>query len=267
MPDLIPAGLDADERSAQAASLLEQARREGSLPLGSLSDVEECVLGGDRWLMVDASVWLAWTAIGDEARARHASATVRDLVERRDAVPVDEAVRVEGAGGEPRLVLSVPLGIVELVRTSAYFVVAPSTVPAASGVLAPLLYGFVDEVGGLRGLVAELRPAGRHDYRLLSVEHACSALAEWAQGALRSEAFGGRADAVTLEVLRHREGEPLLASGLSVRVDGQDLRGATLLFGGTRERFDAGDRDTLTAQVRTLLEQAARTTGETAVSR
>lgn len=247
---------DPERRADDARRLFDRADLDGSVALATLSDVEEYVLGADRWLLVDGPGWLAWLAIGDEARDRHTAETVRDLLERGDAVHVDES----DDGYE--ITLSAPWGLMELARMSAYFTVVPSVSPRDCGVVAPLLYGIVDEVAGLRGFVTELRQPGRHVYRLLSVERACAALAEWTQGALLSEEYGGRAAAAVLEVLRHRDGEEPQAAGLSVSVDGEQLRGASLLFGGHRDGFDAADRDTLTAQIRVLLQQAAGTTGE-----
>lgn len=66
-----------------------------------------------------------------------------------------------------------------------------------------------------------------------------------------------RLDTVVFEVIRHLAEEDLTAAGLSLSQVGGVTEGATLLFGGRRERFAAGGIDDLVRQLEPFLTQAA----------
>jgi hypothetical protein len=236
------------ERSELAASLFAQADRDGSVPLLGLTEVDECVLGNGEWLLTDAVEWTLWLALSDRERASRTADTLDALCARGLAERTDDPLTVG---------LAAPLGLVQVARSSPAFVLLPQSMPARTGLVAPIVYGVCDEVAGLRGLVVELRRPGRHDYRLTSVDHGADGLARWVQGALTSEVYGGRVQTVVLETVRHREGGPAEASGLAVEAEAEELKGTTLHYGGTRARFDADDLGALAAAVRDLVQDAA----------
>jgi len=240
--------VDTDARVAQVRGLFAEAARNGRVPLGVLDDHEEAALGEGRWALSDAAAWLAWTALPDEERAAASGAALRRLTDRGLAA-------VEDAGETFRVTPAAPAALVVAARSSPTYVVTvlPDDEPPA---VLPYGYGLVDEVEGDRGLVVELRGEGRHDYRLCSTAHAAEAFGTWAWQAVHEGVSGRRYGTVVLEVLRHREGEPLQAAAVTVPGPDAGKDGMVQLFGGERARRDAGDREALVEQVAALLRQA-----------
>lgn len=242
--------METNDRVAAAERLFAALDEAGRVELGVLTDEDECVLGAGRWVMSDAAVWRAWMSCSDGDRAATTRAVVDSLVERGFVTDVDDEAE------SFRLELSATAGLVAAVRSRPAFVVTALTAPE---LLAPLAYGVVDEVAGLRGVVVELRDSGVHDYRLLSVGRAAEGLATWAHDAVTTSRWGARCDTVVLEVLRHREGESLQAAAVTVEAPQSPRDGIALSFGGRRTRYDAEDPAALRAAVEQLLREAAAT--------
>ena len=169
------------ERTDRAESLFRSLGEHPSIPLGVLTDDQEMALGQQAWGLGDAAVLHAWLALPEGERRRRAQAAVAALVRAGQAV-----VGAAGPRGVPEgAVLGVELSLVDLARRQGGLVLSTSLRRADDGsdippVVRPLAYAVIDEVGGLRGLVVELRGGARHDYRLTSLGRTAGGLATWA---------------------------------------------------------------------------------------
>lgn len=236
-------------RAEQVAALFAQAQASGSVFLGTLTDDEDCVFGGGRWAFTDIDVWTNWQARPAVERQAATRTAFRSLA--ASGLVTDLKMQERRVHAE----LSAALGVIEIARSRADFLIAPSAQPGTPAVL-PYGYAVVDQVGGLRGVVVEVRGPGWHDYRLVSPQRAAHGLAGWMTGTVDADDWGPRQDASIVEVMRLDEKEPQ-AAGVTVREYDGALRGASLHFGGRRTQFDAGDLEALTGELVSLIREAA----------
>lgn len=236
-------------RAEQVAALFAQAEVDGSVFLGTLTDDEDCVLGAGRWAFTDVDVWTNWEARPTAERQAATRTAFRSLA---DSGLIAELKLQEGRVAAE---LSAALGVIEVARSRADFLLAPSAQPGTPAVL-PYGYAILDQVAGLRGIVVEVRGPGWHDYRLVSPERAAHGLAGWMIGTVTADDWGPRQETSLVEVMRFDEADPQ-AAGISVRDSDVGLRGASLHFGGKRVQFDASDVDSLTGEIVVLIREAA----------
>lgn len=183
-------------RSQAAREVFEYVAREGRIEFGVLSDDEECVLGRGLWPMTDPAAWTRWCALPEAEREARASRALSDLVARSALGPAD--------GGEHPT--SIWLGTVLEARTRPAAMLSAPNLSGAADAPTPFLYALADQVGGLRGVVVELRGAGLHEYKLLSLQRAADGMARWAASVAP----------VVLSVTRHAEHEPLAITSVEV---------------------------------------------------
>lgn len=241
---------DRTSRTDEASGLFAEVAITGSVPLGRLTEEQDVVLGGGRWALTGVDAWRAWQERSEDDRS---IATLEALRSLEDQGMVTE---VASAPGRVEVAYSAPLGLVDVARSHADFLIVPSTRPGTPAVL-PYGYAILDEVAGLRGIVIEVRGAGRHDYRLVSPRRAADGFARWMLGAAGSDEWGPQQSAAVVEVMRVDQETPV-AAGATVRdVDGA-LHGAVLGFGARRSRFDGSSQAAVSAVVRGIIEEAAR---------
>lgn len=102
--------MSASDRVTVAERLFDALDEQGSIPLGVLTDDDECVLDNGIWALFDTGAWLRWTAAHDADRAARARSAVASLLERGYAEGVEER------DDSYQITLSAPLGIVEAAR-------------------------------------------------------------------------------------------------------------------------------------------------------
>ena len=231
------------QRAEAAAALFAEIAVTGSVPLGALTDDEECVLGGDGWALGDPQTWREFAVRPHDHRTRVSRTVRRSLVESGQVWPSATSDEVE---------LTPALGIIAAARTRAdFFVVARTEPEQPRPVAIPLGYAVADDREGYRGLVVELRTPGWHDYRMLSGPRAAAGFVDWAMRATGSDEWGSRAEVVALEVLRFDEQAPT-AAGLTVPAAGQPKE---LTFDGLRQSVPA-DRESLIESFTSIIDQA-----------
>lgn len=238
------------ELVAEAERLLFTAALEGRLDLCRLTDDEQTLLGGLSWALGDADVAVSWSQLSEADRQARLVAARRALLAR------GEASISEGDVATDVLTPGPALGLVLAARARpTYVVLAGGT--ERSALLGPRLYALVDEAVGLRGLVVELTVDSIHDYRLLTPEHAARSLTQWARRALTTSDLGEQVRGLGVEILRHRDGEPMTMAGVVITEVGGALTVARRDFDGSRDRSIALSDEEVELLLLDLLERAA----------
>jgi hypothetical protein len=229
-----------DPRQADVVEVerfLAAATRNGAVPLPDLIAVDLCALGGAFQAVFDEPVWRAWVNLPDAYRDELAGDAFRGLVGRRLMDPPRPEPNADGASLAR---IAPPLALIMMTRARPAFVVQCALDGEQRG--APRMYGIAQDDLGLWAVLLErasnervglgvrervvLSPSevrARADdlhqlykYLLLSPTRAVAVLASWS---CTAEPARTR----TVDVHRHREGEPTTRSRLTVcrRPNGQ----------------------------------------------
>lgn len=168
---------DPEVRARSLQSLLDRSLIEGQVELGTLSDIDECVLGEDRWMMADADVWPRWLTVPADVRKAAYEETLASLTQRR------MVLGWETPPGRRLLVPSGELALIVQARTAPGFVITFLEHASRNLPVCPVAYALRDD-DGLQGYVVEIRAPDRHDYQLVTPARCVRGLARYAFNAV-----------------------------------------------------------------------------------
>lgn len=187
-------GRNPEARTRSLQMLLERTIIEGQVELAALSDIDECVLGEDRWIMPGPSTWPRWLTVPADIRKAAYEATLADLVQRR------MVLGWKTAPGRRWLIPSAELAIIVQSRTAPGFVITFLEGEPGSLPIVPFAYAFLDD-DGLQGYVVEIRSPDRHDYQLVTPARCVRGLARYAFNSVSGRLPGVASGPLTLAVV------------------------------------------------------------------
>lgn len=168
---------DPQARARSLQSLVDRSLIEGQVELGTLSDIDECVLGEDRWVMAAADVWPRWLTVPADVRKAAFEETLASLAKRR------MVLGWETPPGRRLLVPSGELALIVQARTAPGFVITFLEQASRNLPVCPVAYALRDD-DGLQGYVVEIRAPDRHDYQLVTPARCVRGLARYAFNAV-----------------------------------------------------------------------------------
>lgn len=182
---------DPETRARSLQSLMDRSLIEGQVDLGTLSDIDECVLGEDRWVMAAADVWPRWLTVPADVRKAAYEETLASLAKRR------MVLGWETPPGRRLLVPSGELALIVQARTAPGFVITFLEHETRKLPVRPVAYALRDDLG-LQGYVVEIRSSDRHDYQLVTPARCVRGLARYAFNAAPGRLPGATPGPLTL---------------------------------------------------------------------